>query len=135
MKICIFNKIGKLSAAGLLMLGLMVLADNKAHALDFIGSGLGTAINGQMGVSTPINNTPLYAPMGANISAQNRYVYQRDARERTVRQRVQLQQNQMRAPILPHDIAPAAGTYQRNTYHRKQTVNMGAIQGSHSYND
>lgn len=109
------------------LLGFLSMTAQPAQAFDLLGTGIGTAVNGQVGVSTPINSTPLYAPMGGNIDAENRYIYQRDAKERTARQRALIQDTS----VSPHDIAPAAGLYLR----KPATVNMGGITSGFSYND
>lgn len=111
----------------------LVFTSSNASAIDLFG-GLGTAVTGQVGVSAPINNTPVYAPGGGDIDAQNRYIYQRDSLERTARQRLQTGTVQDMS-IAPADIAPAAGI---STYTYKKLLpayNMGRIQGGHSYND
>ncbi len=114
---------GLLSA--LLATGIISISA-PAFAVDWFGSGWGSAINGQVGVSTHINNTPLYTPSGSDIDARNRQIYRNDAHERTIRQR---------APryISPADIAPAAGT--PRYIKRSPVYDMGGIQGGHSYND
>ena len=110
----------------------IALTSQPAFALDLFGSGLGAAVNGQVGVSTHINNTPVYAPLGADIDARNRQIYTCDAHERTVRQRASTGIYQDTS-MAPADIAPAAGTprYIKLT----PAYNMGRIQGGHSYND
>lgn len=98
----------------------------------FLGNGLGAAVNGQVGVSTHINNTPVYAPLGADIDTRNRQIYRSDAQERTMRQRAATSIHQDMS-IAPADIAPAAG---ESGYIKPRPIyNTGRIQGGHSYND
>ncbi len=110
----------------------IALTSLPAFAIDLFGSGLGAAVSGQVGVSTHINNTPVYAPLGAHIDARNRQIYTSDAQERTARQRATTGVFQDTS-IAPADIAPAAGT--PGYIKRQPLYNMGRIQGGHSYND
>lgn len=99
---------------------------------DLFDSGWGAAVGGQIGVSTHINNTPVYSPLGPGIDARNRRAYTNDAQERTVRQRATTRAFQD-TTIAPADIAPAAGD---SGYVKPQPIyNTGRIRGGHSYND
>ncbi len=108
------------------------IASAPVVAADLFGSGLGAAVNGQVGVSTHINNTPVYAPLGTDIDARNLQRYRSDAQERTIRQRATTAVFQDMS-IAPADIAPAAG--QPYYIRRTHVYDMGGIQGGHSYND
>ncbi len=110
----------------------IALMPQQAFAIDLFGGGLGAAMNGQVGVSTHINNTPVYAPLGAGIDDRDRQIYSHDAQERTIRQReaVTIYQDTSMAPA---DIAPAAGT--PGYIRLRPLYNMGQIQGGRSYND
>lgn len=111
----------------------IALTAYPAAALDLFGNGLGTAVTGQVGVSSHINNTPVYAPMGYDASARNREAYRRDAADRTVRDRSAVSASQ-NIRIYPADIAPAAGTPTLRNIPPSARV-MGGIQGGYSYND
>ncbi len=131
MKINIKSNIRYVFFCGFMAAG-MALAPLPASAVDLFGGGLGAAVNGQVGVSTHINNTPVYAPMSAHIDARNRQIYRNDAQERTIRQRAATALYQDTS-ISPADIAPAAGT--PRYIKPLPAYNMGKIQGGHSYND
>lgn len=114
----------------------LALAAPPASAMDLFGNGLGSAVNGQVGVSSHINNTPVYAPIGADVSARNRNTYERHSAERTINDRTAIQTSQ-EINSYPADIAPAAGVRAevRTRNIPPSARVMGGIQGGTSYND
>lgn len=122
----------KYTCLAALMAAGIALSPATTFAADLFDNGLGAALGGQIGVSTHINNTPVYSPLGPGIDARNRRAYTDDAQERTVRQRATTRAFQ-NTTIAPADIAPAAGD---SGYVKPQPIyNTGRIRGGHSYND